>query len=124
MAVVVEADFPLGAVGVPLAGGAHVVVFVVDDAGGAAGFLGDERGHHRGNAACVSLPPKPPPMRLQMQTTWWKCRPSASATTSWISVGFCVERVDDHLALLAGVGDARPAIRDRTAPGRRCGTRR
>ena len=48
-AVVVEADFPAAVVFMPLAGHAHVVIFAVDDAGRAARFAGDERGHHRWN---------------------------------------------------------------------------
>ena len=44
-------------------------------------------------------------MRLQMQTTSWWPTPSISATTDWISVGILRGGVDDHLAVLAGIGD-------------------
>ena len=49
-AVVVKTHFPLGAISVPLAGGAHVVVFVVNHARGPAGFCRHQRRHHGRNA--------------------------------------------------------------------------
>ena len=39
---------------------------------------------------CISLPPKPPPMRRHWTVTSWLCRPRTCATISWVSDGCCV----------------------------------
>ena len=36
---------------------------------------------------CISLPPKPPPIRTHCTVTWWLASPSTWATISWVSVG-------------------------------------
>ena len=103
---VVEADFPLVAVGVPLAGRAHVLVFVVDEAGGPAGFVGHERGHHRRNRGLRFLAAEcRRPSACRCRRPGAGATPSISATTTWISVGVLRRRMDDDLPLLAGVGD-------------------
>jgi hypothetical protein len=66
--VAFEADFPADEIRVPLAGRTHVGVFVENHPRGTARLAGDAA-IIAGIAACVSLPPKPPPMRFVTQTT-------------------------------------------------------
>ena len=40
---------------------------------------------------CISLPPKPPPIRRHWTVTAWLGRPRTWATMSCVSVGCCVE---------------------------------
>ena len=66
----------------PLACDREILVATENDAepGGGDGSR-PEAAKIAGWAACVSLPPKPPPIRLQTQTTWACRMPSARATT-------------------------------------------
>ena len=93
--------------GVPLAGDAHVVVFVVDDARRAAGFVGHERGHHRGNRG------------LRFLAAERAAHPLADAHDlvlpdaqhlghDGLNLGRVLRRgMDDDLPLLARIGDGR-----------------
>ena len=36
---------------------------------------------------CISLPPKPPPIRRHCTVMWWLSRPSTWPTISWVSDG-------------------------------------
>ena len=55
-----------------------------------------------GWAACDSLPPKPPPIRVQMQTTWFCCKPRQWATDGLDLARVLGRGVDRDLAALAG----------------------
>ena len=86
---------------------AHVVVFVVDDARRPAGFVGHERGHHRRDRG------------LRFLAAERAAHPLADAHDlvladaehlghDGLNLGRVLRRrVDDHLALLAGIGDRR-----------------
>ena len=90
-ALAVEADLVVDDEIVALAGDDHVVVAVGPDLGGAAGLLGDQRATQANRLPCVSLPPKPPPMRRTSTVTACEATPSTLATMCWISVGCWVE---------------------------------
>ena len=87
-----EANLVKAFEGVALAGGFHIVVFIQHEARGAAGVMGDEGGHGCGAGRhWVSLPPKPPPMRLALTVMWLKeCR-GFPRPAAWTSDGCWVE---------------------------------
>ena len=87
-AVVVEADPPLGVEAVPLAGHGEVLGAVEPQPDRPAG----ERWLPSAAIAakpcgCISLPPKPPPIRRHCTVISWLCQPSTWATISWVSDG-------------------------------------
>ncbi len=87
-AVVVEAHVPRILERVPLAGRAHVVVAVEAKLGRAPVAARNSAATHANSDICVSLPPKPPPMRRHSTTT---------------SCALMRERVRDHLLHFAGM---------------------
>ena len=56
---------------------------------------------------CISLPPKPPPMRRHCTVTRWFGMPSTCATISCVSDGCCVLALDEHLPLGVEVRERR-----------------
>ena len=75
----------------PFAGDPHVEVSRVDDRAGLPVLWATRAASSAGWAACDSLPPNPPPIRVQVQTTMFCRSPRQWATTAWISLGFWVE---------------------------------
>ena len=99
----VEADLVAGQIRMPLARDPHVQVAGVDDPRRPAGARrrpAPPAG--AGWAACDSLPPNPPPIRVQTQTTWFWRRPRQCATTLLDLAGVLRRRVDGDLPGLAG----------------------
>ena len=54
---------------------------------------------------CISLPPKPPPIRRHCTVTACESRPSTWATISWVSDGMLGRALDEDLAVLVHQGE-------------------
>ena len=105
--VVVEAHFPLGAVSVPLAGGAHVVVFVVNHPRGPAGFQGHQCRHHRGNSALRFLAAEAAPHPLADANDLVHVQ-AQRLGHDVLRFGRILRRgMDDDLSFLARIGERR-----------------
>ena len=105
--VIVEANFPRAEIFVTFAGDSHVVVFVVDDAGRAARFASDQRGHHRRDRRLRFLAAKRPAHPFADANNF-VLADAEHLGNERLNLGRILRRrMNEHLPLLAGVGNRR-----------------
>ena len=120
----IEADRPVDAEIVALAGHHHVVVAVEPELARPAGGVRRERGEHGPLRRLAFLAAEAAAHAPHLARSHRRRRrPSTRATMCWTSVGCWVERIDQHVMRPRPAPRARPGLRDRSAPGRRCGSR-